>query len=91
MKCDAIPPKGRPHRILSHFQSQKGVLLAVTVFGLIYNIGLLAGPWFEVQLARTPAHKRPLLVLDNPSVHRTVLSISHRLYRQTGARQIRSG
>lgn len=52
MKRDATPPKGRPDRILSYFQSQKGVLLAVTVFGLIYNIGLLAGPWFEGQLAQ---------------------------------------
>lgn len=26
--------------------------LAVTVSGLIYNIGLLAGPWFEGRLAQ---------------------------------------
>lgn len=27
------------------------VLLAVTVSGLIYNLGLLAGPWFEGKMA----------------------------------------
>ena len=26
---------------------KRQVLLAVTISGLIYNLGLLAGPWFE--------------------------------------------
>lgn len=34
-------------RISSYFLEEWKVLLAVTVFGLIYNLGLLAGPWFE--------------------------------------------
>ena len=34
-------------RISSYFLEEWRVLLAVTVFGLIYNLGLLAGPWFE--------------------------------------------
>ena len=34
-------------QILYYFKSQWRVLLAVTVSGLIYNLGLLAGPWFE--------------------------------------------
>lgn len=37
----------RPNRILSYFQLEWVVLLIVTVSGLIYNIGLLATPWFE--------------------------------------------
>ena len=34
-------------RILSYFQIEWRGLLAVTISGLIYNLGLLAGPWFE--------------------------------------------
>ena len=34
-------------QVLYYFKSQWPVLLAVTVSGLIYNLGLLAGPWFE--------------------------------------------
>ena len=37
----------QPDRVLSYFKAEWRVLLAVTVSGLIYNIGLLAGPWFE--------------------------------------------
>ena len=39
-----------PDRILSYFKMQWPILLAVTVSGLIYNIGLLAGPWYEGQM-----------------------------------------
>ena len=34
-------------RIVSYFKAEWRVLAAVTVSGLIYNLGLLAGPWFE--------------------------------------------
>lgn len=34
-------------QILYYFKTQWTVLLAVTISGLIYNLGLLAGPWFE--------------------------------------------
>lgn len=34
-------------QILYYFKAQWPVLLAVTASGLIYNLGLLAGPWFE--------------------------------------------
>ena len=34
-------------QVLYYFKAQWPVLLAVTVSGLIYNLGLLAGPWFE--------------------------------------------
>ena len=36
-----------PDRVFSYFQKEWKVLLAVAISGLIYNIGLLAGPWFE--------------------------------------------
>ena len=39
-----------PDRILSYFKMQWPILLAVTVSGLIYNVGLLAGPWYEGQM-----------------------------------------
>lgn len=41
----------QPNRILSYFQAEWRVLAIVTVSGLIYNLGLLAGPWFEGQMA----------------------------------------
>lgn len=34
-------------RIGSYFKAEWGVLTAVTLSGLVYNLGLLAGPWFE--------------------------------------------
>ena len=34
-------------RVSYYFKSQWSVLLVITVSGLIYNLGLLAGPWFE--------------------------------------------
>ena len=37
-------------RVLSYFKKEWRVLLAVTISGLIYNLGLLAGPWFEGQM-----------------------------------------
>lgn len=37
----------QPDRVLSYFKAEWRVLLAVTLSGLIYNVGLLAGPWFE--------------------------------------------
>ena len=29
-----------------YFKSQWNILLIITISGLIYNLGLLAGPWF---------------------------------------------
>lgn len=37
----------RPNRVLSYFQEEWKILFFVTVSGLIYNLGLLAGPWFK--------------------------------------------
>ena len=36
-----------PDRIIEYFKEEWIVLLAVTISGIIYNVGLLAGPWFE--------------------------------------------
>ena len=38
-------------RVLSYFKAEWVTLAAVTVSGLIYNIGLLAAPWFEGRMA----------------------------------------
>lgn len=37
-------------QVLYYFKAQWPVLLAVTISGLIYNVGLLAGPWYEGQM-----------------------------------------
>lgn len=37
----------RPDHIMDYFRKEWAVLLAVSISGLIYNLGLLAGPWFE--------------------------------------------
>ena len=34
-------------RVSYYFKSQWNILLIITISGLIYNLGLLAGPWFE--------------------------------------------
>ncbi len=39
-----------PDRIIFYFLEQRTTLVIVAVSGLIYNLGLLAGPWFEGRL-----------------------------------------
>ena len=41
----------QPDRIGSYFRQQWAMLLAVMVLGVIYNVGMLAGPWFEGRMA----------------------------------------
>ena len=41
-----------PDKIVSYFRLEWLPLLLVTVSGLIYNVGLLASPWFEGRLAQ---------------------------------------
>lgn len=41
-----------PSRIISYFKADWPTLLIVTASGIIYNIGLLAGPWFEGHMAQ---------------------------------------
>ena len=40
----------KPDWVLSYFTAEWPVLLIVTISGLIYNVGLLAGPYFEGQM-----------------------------------------
>ena len=47
MKTNRKPAEFQPNRVLSYFKAEWRALLIVTVSGLIYNIGLLTGPWFE--------------------------------------------
>ena len=47
MSGEKQPAGFQPDRVLSYFKAEWKILLAVTISGLIYNIGLLAGPWFE--------------------------------------------
>ena len=42
----------RPDSILTYFRLEWLPIALITVSGLIYNIGLLAGPWFEGRLAQ---------------------------------------
>lgn len=42
----------RPDHILSYFKLEIVPLTIVTVSGIIYNIGMIAGPYFEGQLAQ---------------------------------------
>ena len=42
----------RPDRIFSYFRLEWLPLLFVTLSGLVYNIVLLAGPWYEGRLAQ---------------------------------------
>ena len=41
----------RPDKIMAYFQAEWKVLALITVSGLIYNLGLVAGPWFEGKMA----------------------------------------
>ena len=40
-----------PQKISAYFRAEWAVLGVVTISGLVYNIGLLAGPWFEGRMA----------------------------------------
>lgn len=53
VKCPMKKDKSfRPDRVLSYFGVEWLPLLLVTLSGLVYNIGLLAAPWFEGRLAQ---------------------------------------
>lgn len=41
-----------PEKITSYFSAQRPILLVITITGLVYNIGLLAGPYYEGQMAQ---------------------------------------
>ena len=52
MKHTAEKAWNSPQRIIFYFRKEWRILLIVTVSGLIYNLGLLAGPWFEGRMAQ---------------------------------------
>lgn len=53
VKCSMKKDRSfRPDRVLSYFRAEWLPLLLVTLSGLVYNIGLLAAPWFEGRLAQ---------------------------------------
>ena len=67
----------RPDRIGAYFRVEWLPLALVTLSGLIYNIGLLATPWFEGRLAQcladilggnATAGKMAVLMLSGMSV-----------------------
>ena len=71
----------RPDRIGSYFRMEWLPLAFITLSGLVYNLGLLAGPWFEGQLAqcladilggRRPGGAMTVLVLAYVGVTLTV-------------------
>ncbi len=47
-----IKPVARPDRVLSYFKLEKASLALVAFSGILYNIGLIAGPYFEGQMAQ---------------------------------------
>lgn len=51
-KSKTIKPVVRPDRIFSYFKLEGASLALVTVSGILYNVGLVAGPYFEGQLAQ---------------------------------------
>ena len=46
----------RPDSVSAYFKAEWLPLLFVTISGLVYNFGLLAGPWFEGKLAQCLAN-----------------------------------
>lgn len=43
--------KRKQKKITDYFRAEKRILVVVTITGILYNVGMLAGPWFEGQLA----------------------------------------
>lgn len=52
MKHAARIQENNPQKISFYFRSEWRLLLIVAISGLIYNLGLLAGPWFEGHMAQ---------------------------------------
>ena len=42
----------QPDHILSYFKLERWSLALVTVSGILYNVGMIAGPYFEGRLAQ---------------------------------------
>ena len=61
----------QPDRIASYFRSQWRTLTCVAVSGLIYNLGLLAGPWFEGKMVGSLAD-----ILENRAAFSDMLTLA---------------
>ena len=68
------PENNRPDRILTYFRQEWLPILFTTIFGLLYNGGLLAGPWFEGRLAQCLAD---ILGGSDTAAHMVVLAIAY--------------
>lgn len=44
--------KNDPQKLRTYFSDEKKVLIIITITGIIYNVGMVAGPWFEGQLVQ---------------------------------------
>ena len=44
--------KNATDQIGYYFRKEKWLLLTVTITGILYNIGMVAGPWFEGQMVQ---------------------------------------
>ena len=40
------------NQISFYFWEEKGILLVITLTGILYNLGMVAGPWFEGQMVQ---------------------------------------
>ena len=68
------PENNRPDRILTYFRQEWLPILFTTIFGLLYNGGLLAGPWFEGRLAQCLAD---ILGGSDTAAHMIVLVLAY--------------
>ena len=68
------PKNSRPDRILTYFRTEWLPLVFITVSGLLYNVGLLAGPWFEGRLAQCLAD---ILGGSDTAAHMVMLVLSY--------------
>ena len=68
------PKNNRPDRILTYFRQEWLPILFTTIFGLLYNGGLLAGPWFEGRLAQCLAY---ILGGSDTAAHMVVLVLAY--------------
>ena len=68
------PKNNRPDRILTYFRQEWLPILFTTIFSLLYNGGLLAGPWFEGRLAQCLAD---ILGGSDTAAHMVVLVLAY--------------
>ena len=52
MSGQTIRPVSQPDRVFSYFKLERWSLAVVTVSGILYNVGMVAGPYFEGRLAQ---------------------------------------